>query len=113
MATPNSYGLTSLTFGTPTVTGYVVQAVATSQKTGVVAEIMDESGVRVHARYDDLTTEVTFDAIIQGATIPEAGSTFTVDGSTYEVISVDVKRSNKEFKAISIKGKKSEGITYA
>lgn len=112
--TPVTHGLESLTFGVPaTLTGYVVQAVSTSLKSNVVAEVFNESGVRVHARYDDDTTEMTFDAILQGATVPSPGAVFTFQSVKYETLSIDTKWSNKDFTAVSIKGKRSEGITLA
>lgn len=105
-----SYGVSGVVFGSPAVTGYIVQSNSVSTKPAVIAEVMDENGKRVHARYDDVTSEVSFDAIFQGASLPAAGGTFTVDGITYEVQSIDVKRENKGFKTVSIKGKVSEGI---
>lgn len=106
-----TYGVSGVVFGSPALTGYIVQSNSVSSKPAVVAEVMDENGKRVHVRYDDVTSEVSFDAIFQGASIPAAGATFAVDGVTYEVLSVDVKRENKGFKTVSIKGKTSESIT--
>jgi len=105
------HGVSGVVFGAPAITGYITQTHSVSTKPAVIAEVMDENGKRVHARYDDITSEVSFDAIFQGASLPSAGGTFTVDGVTYEVLSVDVKRENKGFKTVSIKGKVSEGIT--
>lgn len=107
----NTYGLNTLTFGTPAVTGYVVQSHSVSTKPAVTAEVFDENGIRVHSRYDDITSEVTFDAIFAGATLPTAGGTFTVDSVTYEVLGIDLKRTNKGFKEVSIKGKTSAGVS--
>jgi len=111
MSSPVTHGLSGLSFGTPTSSGYVVQSLDTSSKAGVVAEVFDETGCRVHSRYDDITTEVTFEAIIQGATLPTPGAVFTVNSQAYETISVDKKWSNKEFTRCSIKGKVSANIT--
>src|SRR3954469_19730563 len=103
-----TYGLSSLVFGTPAVTGYVVQSHTTSSKPACIVEVIDEAGNRVHARYGDITDEVTFEALLNGATLPIVGATFAVDSVTYEVLSVDIKRENKGYKTVSIKGKKSE-----
>ena len=83
MSSPVTHGISGLTFGTPPVAGYVVQSVSNSAKAGVVAEVFDENGCRVHSRYDDNTNEVTFDAIIAGATLPTPGSIFTVNSTNY------------------------------
>jgi len=108
-----TYGLSSLTFGVPTKSGYVVQAFTHTATPALVAEVADESGVRKHVRYDDDTDELTLEAVIQGATLPVAGGTFTYDGATYEVLSVERKGSNKDFVRVTIKGKKSEGVSLA
>ncbi len=105
------HGISGVVFGAPAVTGYIVQSNAVSTKPAVIAEVMDENGVRVHSRYDDITSEVSFDAVFKGASLPTAGGTFTVDGTTYEVLSIDVKSENKGFRTVSIKGKVSEGIS--
>jgi len=111
MSSPVTHGISGLTFGTPPVAGYVVQSVSNSSKAGVVAEVFDENGCRVHSRYDDTTNEVTFDAIIAGATLPTPGSIFTVNSTDYETLSVDKKWENKGFVSCSIKGKNSANIS--
>jgi len=108
-----TYGLTSIVFGSPAVSGYVVQSNAVATKPAVIAEVMDENGIRVASRYDDITSEVSFDAIFNGASLPTAGGTFTVDSVEYVVLSLDVKRDNKGFKQVVIKGKTSQGITLS
>jgi hypothetical protein len=108
---PNSYGLTSLTFGTPVITGYVLQSFGVSTKPGVIAEVINESGNRVHARYDDVTNEMSFNAIFNGATLPSVGGLVTGDAVAYEVLSIDLKRDNKGFKTVDIKGKNSQYLT--
>lgn len=111
MSSPVTHGITGISFGSPTVAGYVVQTFSSSSKAGVVAEVFDENGCRVHSRYDDTTNEMTFDAIIKGATVPTPGSIFTVNTVDYETISVDTKYGNKEFTACSIKGKNSANLS--
>jgi hypothetical protein len=109
----STYGLSGLTFGVPTKSGYVVQAFTHSATPALVVEIQDETGVRKHVRYDDQTEEITVEAIIQGATLPTPGGTFVYDGTTYEILSVEKKGSNKDFVRVSIKGKKSEGVSLS
>src|SRR5271154_6637671 len=113
MSLPQTYGLSSVTFGTGTyaITGYVVEGVTLSNKCGINAEIFNELGQRVVVRYDDLTVDLSFDAIIQGATLPVPGAEFTLNSIKYETMSVDVKSTNKEFTKVAIKGKTSTGIT--
>jgi len=106
-----TYGLQTLTFGVPVVSGYVTQTYDLGYSAANVVEVFNESGNRAVARYDDLTETLGFDAYIAGATLPVAGSVFTYGATKYEVLSVDKKGVNKDFTKVSIKGKKSEGIT--
>jgi len=106
----NTYGISGLVFGTPSVTGYVVQSHTVSSKCALVVPIQDENGVVVHRRYDDITTEVTLEAIYKGASVPAPGGTISIDSVTYEVTSIDLKRDNKGYKTVSIKGVTSAGI---
>ena len=112
MSTPNTYGLTSVTYGTPALTGFVVQTSSVSTKAGVAAEIFDESGKRVHARYDDLIHELSLEMIVNAGTLPVVGGTLTYDSNTYEVTGVDIKKANKDFVKVSVKAKSSSAISY-
>jgi hypothetical protein len=112
MSLPQTYGLSSVVFGNPaTITGYVVQSFDASNKCGVVAEIFNETGQRVASRYDDLTTEITFEAIINGATLPTPGAEFTYNAIKYETLTVDQKWTNKSFTSATIKGKVSANLS--
>jgi len=106
-----THGLTTLTFGVPTLTGYVIQSYDSSTKAANVVEVMDEQGNRVVSRYDDITTEITIDAKLAGASLPAPGSTVTYNTIVYEVLSIDKKGVNKDFTTVSIKGKVSAGIS--
>jgi len=108
----NTYGLQTLTYGVPTLTGYVIQTYNKNSTNGNVIEVFDETGNRKAVRYDDDTTEISIDAIFAGATLPTVGATFTYDGATYECTGLEEKGENKGAKKITLKGKKSEGITY-
>jgi len=105
------HGLTTLTFGVPTFTGYVVQSYTKANHCANVVEVLNEDGNRVAAYYDDVTTEITLDAVFAGATLPTVGATFTYDSVTYECLSVEKKGENKGAVKASIKGKKSASIT--
>lgn len=114
MPSPYQHGLTTLTWGTPTQTGFVVQAFSKSSKCNVEFAVQDETGRVVHRRYDDDTTEMTFDAyMLTTATLPEPGTVMTVDSVKYIVQTVDVKRAVADALQVSIKGITSEGITLA
>ena len=102
-------GLTGLTFGVPTVTGYVVQTYGVNHKSKI-ATVEDEQGIDVHRRYYDQSQELSFDAVITSATLPTPGDKFTYDSTDYEVQTVDIKGENKGFKKVSIKALKSEGV---
>jgi len=104
----NTYGLTTLTWGTPTSTGFVVTAVTNAKTAGVAAEVTDENGRRVAARYDDVVQSVTFEALVTTGTAPNPGEVFTNGGVDYETVSVEVKRVNNDFQRLTIVGKKTE-----
>jgi len=109
----NVYGLSSLVFGTPAITGYVVQSHNLGNKCGVVIAVQDENGIVVHRRYDDITTEMEFEALFDGATVPTPGVTITVNSIEYIVETTDFKRTNKGHETVSIKGITSQGITLS
>lgn len=104
----NTYGLTTLTWGTPTSTGFVVTSVTNNQTTNVAAEVIDENGRRVCARYDDVVQTVTFEALVTTGSAPDPGEVFTNGGVDYECLSVEVKRVNNDFQRLTIVGKKTE-----
>lgn len=113
MSYPQTYGLSSVTYGNPTMTGFVVQATTISSKCGVVAEIFNELGERVHSRYDDLTYEISLDMIVNGGAIPLPGAELTFNSIKYEIQTVEVKTSDKDFTKVGVKAKNSAGITLA
>lgn len=106
----NPSGVSSIVFGAPSLTGYLVQGATKNRVPNLVASAQNHVGQVVARRYDDITETISFDAIILNATVPVAGSTFSYDGSTYEVTSVDETFSNTDFKRISVQGVKSEYI---
>lgn len=108
-----THGLQTLTYGVPLLTGYVVQTYSTSSTAANVIEVFDEVGNRKAARYDDVTSELTLECILAGATLPAPGAVFTYNAIKYECLSVDVKAENKGAKKVTIKGKTSEGITLS
>lgn len=107
---PTNYGLNTLTFGSPVISGYILQSFAVSTKPANIVEVINESGNRVHARYDDTTNEMSFSAVFKG-TLPTVGGLITGLGVAYEVQSIDVKRDNKGFQTVDIKGKNSEYLS--
>lgn len=107
----SNYGLTSLVYGTPAVTGYVSQNQTISSKPNLIVEVMNETGKRVAVHYDDVTNELSWEGVFNGATLPTPGGTFTVNSILYECVGVDVKTVNNGVKTVSIKGKNSEGVS--
>ena len=106
-----THGLTTLTFGVPALTGYVIQSYTNANHCANVVEVLNETGNRVCSRYDDSTHEITVEAILAGATLPTVGGTFTYDAVTYECLSVEKKAENKGAVKVSIKGKVSENLS--
>jgi hypothetical protein len=109
----NTHGLTTLTFGTPSMTGFVLQNQSLKTSPANVIEVQDENGNLVCARYDDTTTEITLDAVFAGGTYPTVGGTFTINSVKYICTGLEVKSENKGATKVSITGKTSEFITLA
>lgn len=106
-----THGISTLTFSVPLITGYVVQSYTLNSNSANIIEILDESGNRKAVKYDDLTSEISVDAYLAGATLPVPGAVFTYDGVKYETLSIEKKGENKNAIKVGIKGKKSEYIT--
>ena len=102
-----TFGSGTFTYGAGTLTGVVVQSATNSTKNNIAAEVFNETGQRVFCRYDDLTTEVTIEGIINSGTLPVPGTTISYNSVTYELLSVDVKYDNKNFQMLTLKGKHS------
>lgn len=109
----NSYGLSGVVFGVIPLTGFVVGNASISNKNNVVATIEDENGIVVQRRYDDVTSEISVDMKFNGGSIPAVGATFVYDSIEYIVEGTDIKRENKGYKTVAIKGKTSQGITLS
>lgn len=107
----NVHGLQTLTWGTPTMTGFVLQSYTTSATSANVIEVQDENGNLKAARYDDATTELTLDAVFAGGTYPTPGAVFTFSGTKYICTGLEIKAENKSALKATIKGKKSQFIT--
>ena len=103
-------GLLTLSYGTPTLIGYVVQAHNIATKAGVNHEVADENGVVVARIRNDITSEISIEAVITTGTIPTPGASLTYNGVTYEVVSTDKKSGNKVTTTVSIKAIKSAGV---
>lgn len=106
----NTYGLTTLTFGVPALTGYVVQTFAKASTSGVVTEIQDSNGKIVSRRHNDSIIDLVVEAIFNGASFPSTGALFTYDGISYEVMSVEVRGENAGFRRVVLTGKNSEYV---
>ena len=103
-------GLLTLTYGTPALVGFVIQAHSIATKAGVNHEVADENGVIVARIRNDITNEITIEAVITTGTIPTPGASLTYNGVGYEVVSTDKKSSNKATTTVSIKAVKSAGV---
>ena len=111
MSNPTSYGLTSVVYGVPALTGFVVQSSTISTKDGVMAIVLNETGQQVVRRYDDQINELTLDMIVNGGTAPIPGQTLTYNSILYEVQTCDVKSANKDFQKVTVKCLFSANIT--
>lgn len=108
-----THGLSSVTFGVPTLTGYVIQDYSRNKAANVSVEVINESGRKVYHRLDDVKTDLSISAVFNGATLPTVGTTLTYDGTLYIVTNVDEKGSNKDVKRVDIKGVTTEYLTLS
>lgn len=80
-----------------TLTGYILQS-ADAETTSEVARTSDESGNTVAmAFYDQKKTLKVGGVIKSGTTLPDPGSTITIDNVLYVVLSVSERRSATGF----------------
>ena len=105
-------GIVPLSFGTTTITGYVVETTSINHS-GETATIQDEDGDYVAETSGfGLKAEVSLDVIPKStATAPAVGDIFTYDSDQKIVISaVDIKKGNKDYQKWSLKGTRYPGV---
>jgi hypothetical protein len=108
-----TFGISGVVFGVSGLNGFVVSTATFANKVANQVNIEDENGNVVHRRFDDAETEISVDMKFAGGTIPTVGTTFTYAGVEYIVTAADVKRENKGFQTVGIKGLTSEYITLS
>lgn len=92
-------GITTLTFGAPTVSGLVVQNVSFDESVNIT-EVQDEDGDYVSAALSGSKTTGTIEAVENGNTTA-MGATLAVTGAptgTFHVTARGVRFGNTEFK---------------
>lgn len=107
---PQTHGINYFTYGVPTMTGFVVESYDTKTKAALVIPIANESGVVITRRYDDITTNITINAVVGSGSAPTPGNTINYNGYYYEVEDVNLKGNNKQAQMITINGIYSQGI---
>lgn len=108
-----SHGLSSVTFGVPTLTGYVVQDYSLSKSPNISVEVTDEIGRKVYHRLDDVKQDLSVSAVFNGGTEPTVGAVLTYNGVKYIVTNVDLKGSNKDVVRYDVKGVTTEYLTLS
>jgi len=107
----HSGSLSTVTYGVPTLTGFVVESHDLTAKAANENTIASEVGNVVYRRYDDITDEMSVDAIFVNGTLPVVGTLVEYHSTKYILTEVSQKFSNKDFMKISLKGITSEYIT--
>jgi len=118
-------GTKFFSYGVPVVTGWVSQDFGIKSANANILEIFDEKGNRITSRQDDLTKELNVNFYLRsgfnapvagdvinyynGVTAPSASGTYTTQ--KYEVLSVDLAGSSKDYFKYSLNAKASEFLT--
>lgn len=105
-------GITTLTFGVPTVSGLIVNSVSFSQTVNI-AEVIDEDGDFVAAALHGLRTTATVAGTSNGGSFP-IGTTLTLAGApagTYRVTENTLSRTADGFSQFSITAQNWGGIS--
>jgi len=89
-----------------------VQSDSITQSFALDVEVANETGVVITDRLDDRRKEITLDGVLLLAdAIPANGTKFTYNSVEYIIKSIDDKGTNKDYRKVSVKGIKYEGIT--
>jgi len=107
------------TFGTAhlygiagTVTNATVVSFSDDDSHAVADTTVNESGVIIERRYDDVTTDASITLKIQaGYTIPAIGTQLTYDSTLYIIETVSRPQEAQGFRQVTLGLKTSEGIT--
>lgn len=94
-----------------TQTFMTVQTDSIAQNFNVAVEVLDEYGRVVTYRLDDLKFEVNLEGTLKIAdAIPENGTQFTYGDVQFILTEIEDKGTNKDFRKVSIKGRKYQEI---
>lgn len=88
--------------------------------------VVNESGLTVTARYDDIRSELTVEGVAKASSVPALGATITFNAKTASaypggaanvqfkgtITKVDDRGSSKGFVTVSVTAESFEGITY-
>ena len=107
----DTYGLASVTWGVPTMVGFVVNSADINSKNNVEGTIEDENGNTVYRYFGDKTEEITIEVVHASGSVPQPGGTFEYSGSTWIAKEINYKYENKSGVKHTFKGIKSEFIT--
>lgn len=108
-----TFGIAHLYGVSGTITNATVMSVNFSDSHGVEDATVDESGIEIERRYDDVRTEGTITLKLRSTyTMPTVGTTFVWKTVTYEITKIDKPEEAKGYRTITVTVKKSEGITY-
>lgn len=113
----NNEGVAVLSFGTTTITGYVVESVNETTGSESVLVYDEDNAVVADINTHGINTQVELTVIPKsGTTAPEPGDVFTYTSETYgskniSVIEVQPSSNNKDVTRWTIRGHRHPGIT--
>jgi hypothetical protein len=117
----NQFGLGTLNFGAPLITGYITKTATVSYTPNINVMVENESGSIVCRRYDDIITKVSFDGYVNvgsgslAGAILQPGQEFSITSSAFTGKLIcekfDVKYDGKQFTQFSAEGVTSQYLT--
>ena len=112
MSLPTTFGVSHKYGLYDTVAFVTLQSDDISTKPALDVEVMDENGVVITDRLDDLRYETSLSGVLKtGATVPDVGQTLSYNSITYIIKQVDDAGTNNGFRKVTLKLVKYQGIT--
>lgn len=107
----NEFGVVHIFGLKGTVTTLTLQSDDLDHKFALDVEVKDENGVTITDRLDDERIEVTLEGTMKSTGTEDLlGGTYTYGGVTFIVKGVTDRGTNQDYRKVSIKGVKYQGI---
>jgi hypothetical protein len=112
MSLPTTFGTAHVWGLYDTASFVTLQSDDIATKPAIDVEVMNETGVVITDRLDDLRYETSLSGVLKtGATVPAIGQTLTYNTISYIIKQVDDAGTNNGFRKVTLKLVKYQGIT--